>query len=150
MHTAPGLEEGGDGGPHGADEHTDEETDDQGADFIFGAGGNTGNGALQEVAKATGAGDTIFCIGVDTDQWDTVPAAQKCLITSATKELTKSVTDTIAIAKKGDFEGLTTMGSAGLAPFHDFDSKIPADVKTKVEKVVSDLKSGALTTGVTV
>ena len=39
---------------------------DQGADFIFGAGGNTGNGALQEVAKATGAGDTIFCIGVDT------------------------------------------------------------------------------------
>jgi basic membrane protein A len=42
------------------------------------------------------------------------------------------------------------MGSAGLAPFHDFDSKIPADVKTKVEKVVSDLKSGALTTGVTV
>jgi basic membrane protein A len=123
---------------------------DQGADFIFGAGGNTGNGALQEVAKATGAGDTIFCIGVDTDQWDTVPAAQKCLITSATKELTKSVTDTIAIAKKGDFEGLTTMGSAGLAPFHDFDSKIPADVKTKVEKVVSDLKSGALTTGVTV
>ena len=114
------------------------------------ANGNTGNGALQEVAKATGAGDTIFCIGVDTDQWDTVPAAQKCLITSATKELTKSVTDTIAIAKKGDFEGLTTMGSAGLAPFHDFDSKIPADVKTKVEKVVSDLKSGALTTGVTV
>ena len=102
------------------------------------------------VAKATGAGDTIFCIGVDTDQWDTVPAAQKCLITSATKELTKSVTDTLAIAKKGDFEGLTTMGSAGLAPFHDFDSKIPADVKTKVEKVVSDLKSGALTTGVTV
>jgi len=122
----------------------------QGADIIFGAGGNTGNGALQEVAKASGAGTDKFCIGVDTDQWDTVPAAQKCLITSATKELTKSVTDTIAIAKKGDFEGLTTMGSAGLAPFHDFDSKIPADVKTKVEKVVSDLKSGALTTGVTV
>ena len=123
---------------------------DQGADFIFGAGGNTGNGALQEVAKATGAGDTIFCIGVDTDQWDTVPAAQKCLITSATKELSQSVTDTLKTAQKGDFEGLTTMGSAGLAPFHDFDSKIPADVKTKVEKVVSDLKSGALTTGVTV
>ena len=28
----------------------------QGADIIFGAGGNTGNGALQEVAKAAGAG----------------------------------------------------------------------------------------------
>ena len=122
----------------------------QGADIIFGAGGNTGNGALQEVAKADGAGESKFCIGVDTDQWNTVPAAQKCLITSATKELSQSVTDTLKTAQKGDFEGLTTMGSAGLAPFHDFDSKIPADVKTKVEKVVSDLKSGALTTGVTV
>ena len=40
----------------------------QGADIIFGAGGNTGNGALQEVAKAKGAGTEVFCIGVDTDQ----------------------------------------------------------------------------------
>ena len=31
----------------------------------------------------------------------------------------------------------------------DNADKIPADVKTKVEKVVSDLKSGALKTGVT-
>ena len=38
----------------------------QGADIIFGAGGNTGNGALQEVAKASGAGNDKFCIGVDT------------------------------------------------------------------------------------
>ena len=38
----------------------------QGADIIFGAGGNTGNGALQEVAKASGAGTDKFCIGVDT------------------------------------------------------------------------------------
>ena len=121
---------------------------DQGADFVFGAGGNTGNGALQEVAKADGAGESIYCIGVDTDQWDTVPAAQKCLITSATKELSQSVTDTVKVAKEGDFEGLTTMGSTGLAPFHDFDSKIPADVKTKVEGIVADLKAGTLKTGV--
>ena len=45
----------------------------QGADLIFGAGGNTGNGALQEVAKTSGAGKDKFCIGVDLDQWDTVP-----------------------------------------------------------------------------
>ena len=31
---------------------------DQGADIIFGAGGQTGNGALQEVAAAAGAGTT--------------------------------------------------------------------------------------------
>ena len=35
---------------------------DQGADVVFGAGGMTGNGALQEVASQEG----LFCIGVDT------------------------------------------------------------------------------------
>ena len=54
---------------------------DQGADVIFGAGGLTGNGALQEVATQSG----VYCIGVDSDQWNTVPAARPCLISSAMK-----------------------------------------------------------------
>lgn len=121
----------------------------QQADIIFGAGGNTGNGALQEVAKSSGAGTSTYCIGVDTDQWDTVPAAQKCLVTSAMKLISKGVTDTIKTAKGGNFEGLQTLGQAGLAPFHDFDSKIPADVKTKVEDIVKQMEAGTLKTGVT-
>ncbi|NHA69267.1 BMP family ABC transporter substrate-binding protein [Phycicoccus flavus] len=121
----------------------------QGADIIFGAGGNTGNGALQEVAKSKGAGTDTYCIGVDTDQWDTVPAAQPCLITSATKLITKGVTDTITQAKDGEFEGVQTVGEAGLAPYHDFDSKIPDDVKTKVDDVVKQLQDGSLKTDVT-
>jgi len=121
----------------------------QQADIIFGAGGNTGNGALQEVAKSSGAGTSTYCIGVDTDQWDTVPAAQKCLVTSAMKLISKGVTDTIKTAKGGSFEGLQTLGQAGLAPFHDFDSKIPADVKTKVEDIVKQMEAGTLKTGVT-
>ncbi|MCZ7665707.1 MAG: BMP family ABC transporter substrate-binding protein [Thermoleophilia bacterium] len=49
---------------------------DQNADVVFGAGGKTGNGALIEVANAVGAdGPPPFCIGVDTDQWFTVPEA---------------------------------------------------------------------------
>lgn len=122
---------------------------DQGVDIVFGAGGNTGNGALQEVAKADGAGTTKYCIGVDTDQWNTVPAAQKCLVTSAMKLLSEGVTDTIKAAKAGDFASTITMGKAGLAPFHDFDSKIPADVKTKVEDIVKQMEAGTLKTGVT-
>ena len=120
----------------------------QGADLIFGAGGGTGNGALQEVAKASGAGTDVFCIGVDTDQWDTVPAAQPCLITSATKLITKGVTDTITTAKDGEFEGLQTLGEAGLAPYHDFESTVPDEVKTKVADVLKQLQDGTLETGV--
>lgn len=121
----------------------------QGADVIFGAGGNTGNGALQEVAKAANAGDGTYCIGVDSDQWDTVPAAQKCLITSAMKLITPGVTELISEAKAGDFKGLTSMGKAGLAPYHAFDGKIPADVKTKVADIVKQMEAGTLKTGVT-
>ncbi len=121
----------------------------QGADVVFGAGGGTGNGALQEVAKTSGAGTDVFCIGVDLDQWDTVPAAQPCLITSAMKLITKGVTDTVTAAKNGSFEGVQTLGEAGLAPYHDFDSKIPADVKTKVDDIVKQLQDGSLKTGVT-
>ena len=121
----------------------------QGADIIFGAGGNTGNGALQEVAKAKGAGTEVFCIGVDTDQWDTVPAAQPCLITSAMKLITEGVTETLVKAKDGDFAENQTLGKAGLAPFHDFESVIPADVKAKVDEVVKQMEAGTLQTGVT-
>lgn len=120
----------------------------QKADIIFGAGGNTGNGALQEVAKASGAGESIYCIGVDTDQWDTVPQAQPCLITSAEKLISKGVTETVEQAQKGDFEGLQTLGQAGLSDYHDFDSKIPEDVKTKVADIVSQMEAGTLETGV--
>jgi basic membrane protein A len=121
----------------------------QGADIVFGAGGGTGNGALQEVAKASGAGTDKFCIGVDLDQWDTVPAAQPCLITSAMKLITQGVTDTVTSAKDGDFKELQTLGKAGLAPFHDFDSVVPADVKSKVDEVVKQMEAGTLKTGVT-
>ncbi|GIL34809.1 BMP family ABC transporter substrate-binding protein [Phycicoccus jejuensis] len=121
----------------------------QNADIIFGAGGNTGNGALQEVAKASGAGTDKFCIGVDTDQWDTVPAAQPCLITSAEKLISKGVTDTIKTAKDGEFSGIQTLGQAGLSSFHDFDATIPEDVKTKVADIVKQMEAGTLKTGVT-
>jgi basic membrane protein A and related proteins len=120
----------------------------QGADVIFGAGGQTGNGALQEVAKASGAGTDVFCIGVDSDQWDTVPAAQPCLITSAMKLITQGVTDTVKVAQSGDFEGLQTVGQVGLAPYHDFEDVVPEDVKTEVDEVVSQLQDGSLETGV--
>ena len=121
----------------------------QGADLIFGAGGNTGNGALQEVAKASGAGTDKFCIGVDLDQWDTVPQAQPCLITSAMKLIKDGVTDTVVTAKDGDFAELQTLGKASLAPYHDFESVVPADVKAKVDEIVKQMEAGTLKTGVT-
>lgn len=123
---------------------------DQGADVIFGAGGKTGNGALGAVAKSPSAGTSTYCIGVDTDQWSTVPEAQKCLVTSAMKNITSGVTDILKEVNGGTAKGGNFTGTTGLAPYHDFDSKVPADVKTKVDEVVKGLEDGSIQTGVKV
>ncbi len=117
---------------------------DNNADIIFGAGGKTGNGALAEVAKKQGA----FCVGVDTDQWETVPEAHPCLVTSAMKLIDVGVIDLATQAKDGSMKGGNFVGKVGLAPYHDFDSKIPADVKAKVTQISADVQSGKIKTGV--
>ncbi len=116
---------------------------DQGADVVFGAGGMTGNGALEETATHA----DFFCIGVDSDQWETLPGAHPCLVSSAMKLITPGVVELSKLAKEGKFPGGNYFGGAGLAPFHDFDSKVPADVKKELERVDKGLKDGSITTG---
>jgi basic membrane protein A len=121
---------------------------DQGADVIFGAGGQTGNGALQEVAAAVTAGSSLYCIGVDTDQWETLPAAHPCLVSSAVKQITPSVVDLIGkFAADGTMTAGNYFGGAGLAPFHDFEDKIPQEIKDKLAELEAGLKDGSVTTG---
>jgi len=116
---------------------------DQGADVIFGAGGITGNGALQEVASHEG----LFCIGVDTDQWETLPAAHPCLISSAMKLITPSVVGLIEAASDGEFPGGNYFGGSGLAPFHDFEDVIPAEVQEDLVNIKTGLDDGSISTG---
>lgn len=121
---------------------------DQKADVVFGAGGQTGNGALQEVAAAVSGGAEMYCIGVDSDQWETLPAAHPCLVSSAMKLITPAVTDLVAAyAKDGTMTSGNFFGSAGLAPYHDFEDKLPQDVKDAVAKIDAGLKDGSITTG---
>jgi len=114
---------------------------------VFGAGGSTGNGALQEVAAASGAGETLFCIGVDSDQWETLPAAHPCLVSSAMKLITPGVVELIMLANQGAFPGGNFFGGAGLAPFHDFEDQVPQEVKDKLAEIDTALKEGSLETG---
>lgn len=118
---------------------------DLGADVIFGAGGKTGNGALIEVAGHAG----VFCIGVDTDQWETVPEAHPCLVSSAMKLITPGVLDLARAAQDGSFPAGNFAGSVGLASFHDFDGQISADIKSKLSEIDAGLKAGTITTGYT-
>lgn len=116
---------------------------DQGADVVFGAGGKTGNGALIETASQDGA----FCIGVDSDQWETVPEAHDCLVSSAMKLISKGVFDIVTSFTEGNFPAGNFVGAAALAPYHDFDSVVPADVKARIEEINAGLADGSISTG---
>ena len=120
---------------------------DQGADVIFAAGGSTGNGGLMEVAAAATAGESVFCIGVDIDQWYSVPEAKPCLITSAEKHLVQGVSTLVVMAAAGELPSGNYYGTVGLAPYHDFDSVIPDDVKATIDEIAAALNDGSMETG---
>ena len=120
---------------------------DQGCDVVFGVGGNTGNGGLL-AAKEKG----LMAIGVDVDQYLTYPEVKDALVSSAAKNVDAAVFTylkafTGGTAKAGMFTANLTNGGVGLAPYHDWESKIPQPVKDSVTKAIADLKSGALKTG---
>ncbi|HEY4717535.1 MAG TPA: BMP family ABC transporter substrate-binding protein [Anaerolineales bacterium] len=116
---------------------------DQGADVIFGAGGDTGNGALREVAGREG----LYCIGVDVDQWNTVPEARPCLVTSAAKHIKEAVYDLLSQYAAGTpHEGLY-FGGVGLAPYHDFESVVTAEMQAELDAIREGLADGSISTG---
>ncbi|HEY5034892.1 MAG TPA: BMP family ABC transporter substrate-binding protein [Candidatus Dormibacteraeota bacterium] len=120
----------------------------QNADIIFGVGGNTGNGGLV-AAKEKGK----MCIGVDVDQYVSYPDVASCLITSAQKHLRQAVKAAVANMVNNSWTaGVVTFDltndGVGLAPYHNFDSQISADIKAKITDIQAKLKDGSLKTGV--
>ncbi|MCK4541827.1 MAG: BMP family ABC transporter substrate-binding protein [Spirochaetales bacterium] len=115
---------------------------EQGADFIFQIAGLTGIGAIN-AARESG----ILAIGVDVDQSGVAPAT---VLTSAVKGITSATYLTIKAVLDGEFVGGDNKvfgineGATGLAPFHNFDSMVPAEVKAALEKAIADLKSGKI------
>ncbi len=124
----------------------------EGADVIFGAGGQTGSGG---VSAATAQG--VWGIGVDQDEYFTTfdegaaPGSDK-LASSAVKRVDLGVFLQILAALEGEFgaEGgffALTAANGGItyAPFHDAD--IPDDVADLLEETRQGLADGSIKTG---
>jgi basic membrane protein A and related proteins len=118
----------------------------QGADVIFPVAGGTGLGAG---AAAQASGGKVSVMWVDTD--GCVSAAQFCkyFLTSVTKGITSSVQKyaeqtASGTAPKGNYVGTLKNGGTGLAPFHHFASKIPADVQSALVQIKADIISGKI------
>lgn len=123
----------------------------EGADVIFGAGGQTGSGGVKAAAEAG-----LWAIGVDQDEYNTtfgkgsVPGADK-LATSAIKRVDLSVFDNLVAELKGTFKGglyVLTAENDGItyAPAHD--AEIPAEAAKVLEDTRAGLADGSIDTGV--
>jgi basic membrane protein A len=117
---------------------------DKGADVIFGAGGKTGNGAVDAAAQRG-----VYAIGVDTDQYFTLPEAASRMLSSAMKPETQVVADVIKMAKDGNFptDGLY-FGPSGYAPYHDLENEVPDEVKAEMEALQKGITDGSIKTNV--
>lgn len=118
----------------------------QGADIILPVAGPAGQGALQVAKDSKGKVNTIW---VDTD--GCVSASDYCSVipTSVYKGMDVAVFDAIKAAKDNSFSADPYIGTlknegTGIAPFHEFDGKVPAELKTELDKVKQDIIDGKI------
>ena len=123
----------------------------EGADIIFPVAGNVGLGAAKAVQTADAAAGTqkVNMMWVDTDGCVSVAQYCKYFITSVNKGITVAVKGAVEAAQKGDFKGGNYIGTlanngVSLAPFHTFESKIPASVKSELDQIKADIISGKI------
>lgn len=117
------------------------------ADVIFGVGGNTGNGGLLAAHE-----NGLMAIGVDVDQYYTYPEVASSLLTSAAKNMDVAAGEAVRSFAEGALEAgirLATVanGGVGLAPYHDWEDKIPQECKDAVEEARQGLADGTIDTG---
>ena len=117
---------------------------ENGVDVIFGIRGTTGNAAVIE-ATLYGA----YGIGVDTDQYYGLTTAQPYLLSSAVKNIYLDVYTLIRMASEETIPGgVDYPGTNGYAPFHDTESKVPAEVKAMMSILISGLADDTIQTKV--
>jgi len=118
----------------------------EGADIILPVAGPVGLGSAA-VCKETGK---CLIIGVDADWYLTAPEYKEVVLTSVLKRVDVAVFSSIKDAVDGKFTGGNVTyalkdGGVDIAPFHDFDSQISAELKAALDQLKKDIISGAVT-----
>jgi len=113
-----------------------------GCDVVFGVAANGALLAAQE--------NNLMAIGADADQYNTVPEAQAALLSSAQKNVDVAVYNYLRTVVDGSVTaGISTgtlqNGGVGLAPFHDWDSQIPAELKARIQRASDGIVDGSIT-----
>ena len=123
----------------------------EGADIIFPVAGNVGLGAAKAVQQADQAAGSqkVNMMWVDVDGCVSAPQYCKYFITSVQKGIVAAVSTSVTGAaggsfKGGNYVGTLANGGVALAPFHTFDSKVPAALKSELAQVKAGIVDGSI------
>ncbi len=125
----------------------------EGADIIFPVAGNVGLGAAKAVQQADAAAGSqkVNMEWVDLDGCVSAATYCKYFITSVLKGETLAVKTAVLAAaggtfKGGNYVGTLANGGVSLAPFHDWDSKVPASLKSELQQISKGIQDGSIQT----
>ena len=119
----------------------------EGADIIVPVAGPVGLGAAAAVQEAKAQG--VMLIGVDTDQFVSAPEYGDVTLTSILKRIDNAVKASVQAAADGSFKGGVYVGTlanegVGLAPFHDFDAAVSAELKAAISDLATKISGGTV------
>jgi basic membrane protein A len=118
---------------------------DEGADVIMPVAGPVGLGAAAAIQERGNA----YLIGVDSDWYLTAPEYAAITLTSVMKMMDATTYQVIESVIDGSFTGGNVIGTlenggVKIAPFHDLDNLVPADIKAELEQIQADIISGKI------
>ncbi|WP_296602943.1 BMP family ABC transporter substrate-binding protein [Nocardioides sp.] len=121
---------------------------DQDVDVILPVGGPIYQGALTAIDST---GKDVALVGVDADFFETDPNTQDVVLTSILKNMKVSTYEAIMAASKGtsgfDFSpyiGTLENGGVGIAPFHNFESKVSESLPGELDTVKAGIIDGSI------
>ncbi|UOE44452.1 BMP family lipoprotein [Agromyces larvae] len=117
---------------------------DQNVDVLLPVGGPIYQSAA---AAITDSGREIALIGVDADVFVTDPSVGPLLLTSILKGIDVGVHEAIVEAGNGEFDPTPFVGTlenegVGIAPFHDWEAKVPAELASKLDDLKAQIIAG--------
>jgi len=120
----------------------------QGADIVMPVAGGAGLGTTAAAKASAGKYNTIW---VDVDGCESTSDCS-AIISTVEKNIPGAVKEAVVKAAGGEklsatpgYLGNLSNDGVGLAPYHEFDSKVPAELKAEINKLKADIAAGTVT-----
>lgn len=119
---------------------------DQGVDIVLPVAGTVGSGALAAASES----EDVSVIWVDVDGYYSEPDYAEFILTSVLKEIGNALYTTVEELvgdewSNSDYIGTLSNEGVGLAPWHDFEDKVPEELTEEINQIRQDIIDGKIT-----